>query len=160
MFAKYNVVKDASYTENIANGLRFSCHVLYVNDLRSHVAWSTTTYEKIIWIICDRCQTKIYNYWLFAENNVVWLQITMNDIFTSHFGKTSENSLQNEFTLTYCVLGKVVESSTNRVALDIFKSEVDRVIRFVDSFQFHKVRMIEEFCYFDLVDEGLLTVLL
>lgn len=45
MLAKYYVVENATCTKNVANGLRFSCHVLDVYDLRSHIARSTATHE-------------------------------------------------------------------------------------------------------------------
>lgn len=45
VLAEYDVVENATSTEDIADGLRFSCHVLDVYDLGCHIARSTATYE-------------------------------------------------------------------------------------------------------------------
>ena len=78
MLAKYYVVEYAAGTEHIANRLRFCCHVLDVYDLRSHIARSTATDKQIIGIISYSCQAEIDYDGLLAENDIVWLEVTMN----------------------------------------------------------------------------------
>jgi hypothetical protein len=45
VLAEDNVVKDAADTEDIANGMRLSGHVLDVDDLRSDVAGRATSHK-------------------------------------------------------------------------------------------------------------------
>ena len=89
MFTKNYIIKDAPSTKNIANWMRFSRHILYVYNLRSHISWSSTTNKKIVGIISNCSQPKVNHYWLFTQNNIVWLEITMDYIFSGHLCQSS-----------------------------------------------------------------------
>ena len=48
-------VEDEPQTENIANGVVFGFHVFDVDDFRSHVAWSSTPNEEVLFGIRELC---------------------------------------------------------------------------------------------------------
>lgn len=124
MFAKDDVVENATDAEDIADGLGLGGHVLNVDDLGGYVAGSAASDEEVIRVVGHRCQSEIDYDWLFAQNDVIGFEISMDDVFPGHLGKTSEYALQDEFPFTNSVFGKIVESSADGVALYVLKCEI------------------------------------
>ena len=73
MFAKDDIIEYATCAEDVADWMRFCCHILYVDDLWSHVAWGSASYEKVVWVVGYRCQSEVDYDRLFAKDNVVRL---------------------------------------------------------------------------------------
>lgn len=124
MFAEDDVVENATDAEHIADGLGLGCHILYVDDLGSHVAGSAASDEEVVRIIGYRCQAEIDYYWLFAQNDVIGFEISVDYVFPGHLGETSEYALQNEFPLADGVFGEVVEPSADGVAFNVLKCKI------------------------------------
>ena len=122
MFAENDIVEDAASTENITNRMWFSGHVFDIYDLRGNIAWSTATNEEIVRVVCDCSQAEVDYYGLFTKDDIVWLEISMYYISSWHLGQSSKNTFKNEFPLINCILWQIIESSTNRISLDVLKS--------------------------------------
>lgn len=90
MLAEDYVVKDAAGTEDIAYWLGFCRHVFDVDDLGGHVPRGTATDEEVVGVIGNCCETEVDYYWLFAQDYVVRLQISMDNVFSCHFCKASK----------------------------------------------------------------------
>jgi len=55
MPTEYYIVEYTSNAKDIADRMGFSSHVFDVNNLGCYIAWSSTPYEQVIWLICYRC---------------------------------------------------------------------------------------------------------
>lgn len=71
MFAENDVVENTTNAEHVTNWMGLGCHVFYVNDFRSYIPRSSTSYEKIVGVVSYRCQSEVNYDRLFAQNDVV-----------------------------------------------------------------------------------------
>lgn len=55
-------VEDESQTEDIANWLILRLHVLQVDDLWGHVAWSTASHEEILLRVSKLSKPEVSNH--------------------------------------------------------------------------------------------------
>jgi len=125
VLAEDDVVEDAARTEDVADGVGFGRHVLDVDDLGGHVPWGSTPHKQVVGVVGHSCQPEIDDNRLLAQDNVVWLEVTMDHVFPGHLGKSAQNPFEDEFALVDGVLGEVVEPAADGVALDILQSQVD-----------------------------------
>ena len=128
MLAEDDVVEDASCTEDIADGMRLGRHVLDIDDLRGDIARRAAPDKQVIGVVSDCGQSKVDNYWLlrvFAEDDVVRFEVTMDDVASGHLGEAPQHSLHDELTFTESVLGEVVEAAADGCSFDILEGKVD-----------------------------------
>ena len=76
------MVYDTS-TENITDRLAFRSHILYVDDLRSHKAWSPAPDKNILFLVRLSSQPEVQDHHfspsLLPEHYVLSLQIPMDN---------------------------------------------------------------------------------
>lgn len=92
------MVEDGSHTEYICDGLAFSCEVFDIDDLRSHIAGSTTPDEQIGFLVCNCSQTEIYYHHILAilpKHYVLRFQISMYYVLSGHLSQTLKQILHN-----------------------------------------------------------------
>ena len=69
-----NYVKENTPSaKDIGNWVRFSRHVLNVDNLWSNIARCSTSHEQIFRLIGQSCESEINDNWLLAYDDIVWL---------------------------------------------------------------------------------------
>lgn len=84
MLAEDDVVEDTASTKDVTDRLRLGRHILDVNDLGSNITRSSTSYKEVVRVIGNSSKSEIDDDWLFAEDDVVRLQITMDHVLSCH----------------------------------------------------------------------------
>ncbi len=94
-------MEDESKTEYITNWLIFSFHVFDVYHLRSNVSWCSTTHEQIFRFVRELREAEVSNNTLegplSSEQNVLWFEISMHDLFAMHFLEPTEYGVDGCF---------------------------------------------------------------
>ena len=79
--------------------MRFSRHVLDVDDLWSHVPRRTTSHKQVGRLIRYGRKSKVNYDRLFTQYYVVWLEVPVDDVLPSHLGQSPQNALHDELSL-------------------------------------------------------------
>jgi len=82
--SKQKIMEDDSCRKNVTDGIAFGRHIFDIDNLRGHKARRATSYKQILLLFCVSSKTKIayrqFSRILFFEQNILWLQISMNDL--------------------------------------------------------------------------------
>jgi len=110
------------------------------------------------------CKPKICNYAVvivvFSQENVLGFKVSVHHSVAVHNFQTLQNTLHDHFNLRGCELVSHLYLVVKLSALQQLHWDVDWILTFIDSVQFHKVFVVELAHDFDLVNKWFLAFFL
>ena len=92
-------MEDESQAEHVTYWVILSLHVLDIDDLRSHIARSSTPDKQVFISVAKLCQPEVSNYevataWC-SENQIFRLEISVHGFFVVHFLESTQDGPDN-----------------------------------------------------------------
>ena len=92
-------VEDEPQTEDVADWLILGLHVLKVDDLWRHVAWSSASHEEVLLGVCKFCKPVVSDHAVVGalrpEEDVLRLEVAVHDVLRVHLLQSFQQVLDD-----------------------------------------------------------------
>ena len=94
-------MENDAQAEHVADRSVLCFQVFQVDDFWGNVAWSTAPYKEVLFLISVSSQPKVSDYAvkiaIFSEENILWLEIPVHDVFGVHGFQSHANTFHDGF---------------------------------------------------------------
>lgn len=136
-----------SKRKDVTNRLVLSLHIFDINHLRSNIARCTTSNKQILISICKLSQSEISNYTFLSifcpEDEILWLKISMHNLFSMHFTKTLKNSSNNLFNFQWFEFIFCLNFIIKLSSFQQLNHNIKRIFGFKHLMKFHTELMVK-----------------
>ena len=147
-----------SKTKQVTNWLVLCFQIFEIDYFRSHIARRPTAHKQVVALVAIFSQPKIGNdaveVTVSPEEDVFRFEVSMHDAVGVHNFQSFKDALHDHFDFEGGELMSVFDFIIKLPSFQQFHTDIDRVVRLVDSKQSHQILMIELSHDFDFVDEG------
>ena len=142
-------MEDDSNTEQVTDSSVFTFGVFEINNLRSHISWSSTS-NKHEFFLHFLSKTKISNNTvkisLLSQKNVLRFQISMHYVKGMHHFQPLEDTFHHHFYLFLCKFMFGLHLIIQLSSFQKFNYDVDGILTLVHLEYFHEVP-VDEFSH-------------
>lgn len=140
-FADGQQVEDDSNAEEIADWVVLCLQILEIDHLRGHIAWSSAPDEEIRVVGAVFSQPEVSNNTIIIvvlpQQYILRLEIPMHDLIVMHNLQSFQNALHDHLDLHRGELMPILDLIVKLAALQQFHTDINGVLRLIDSVQFH-----------------------